>query len=95
MRSTTIRAAKVLVSLAAVTPAVVLAWKIADGTLRPDPVERLTHNYPGGSGEYRPTATSQVDSIVFISSVTSILSTDHYILWLAIHSPEWGGPNPA
>jgi len=31
------------VSFAALTPAAVLAWRAFHGTLRPDPVERLTH----------------------------------------------------
>jgi len=43
LRPSTIRAAKALVFVAAATPAVVLVWKITQGTLRPDPVERLTH----------------------------------------------------
>ena len=42
-RSATIRTAKVLVSAAALAPAAVLAWRVFQGTLRPDPVERLTH----------------------------------------------------
>ena len=42
-RSSLIRAAKVLASIAAFTPAVVLTWRAFHGTLRPDPVERLTH----------------------------------------------------
>ncbi len=41
--STIIRIGKVLASVAAATPAVVLAWRAFQGTLRPDPVERLTH----------------------------------------------------
>ena len=32
-----------LVSAAALAPAAVLAWRVFQGTLRPDPVERLTH----------------------------------------------------
>jgi len=43
LRPSTIRAAKALVFVAAATPAAVLVWKITQGTLRPDPVERLTH----------------------------------------------------
>lgn len=42
-RSSLIRTLKVLASVAALTPALVLAWRVSQGTLRPDPVERLTH----------------------------------------------------
>jgi sulfoxide reductase heme-binding subunit YedZ len=42
-RSFFIRTGKVLVHIAALTPAAVLAWRAFHGTLRPDPVERLTH----------------------------------------------------
>jgi sulfoxide reductase heme-binding subunit YedZ len=42
-RSFFIRTGKVLVSVAALTPAAVLVWRAFHGTLRPDPVERLTH----------------------------------------------------
>ena len=36
-------AAKVLVFTACLLPLAILGWRISQGTLRPDPVERLTH----------------------------------------------------